>query len=1231
MRTITGPQRTQIAAGTLAIFSKLEIQNPDLAWVDVSTSLSTPDWFNEATLSESIDQVSQSFTAVLLRDAGSLSLAPLRTDSTINRNSVPAYAPMLDVRRMWRVSIAVIAQGSTPISTDWKEVGKGYIDTIDVQGSPSTITITGRDLLAQILDHYMRGVDGITPFPPYSPSGTDSMETVIQQILDDELGTGRANVGSSGITLYTPVSPSYVMKPYTTGAGGLMDALTKVAQLAGMVLRYRYDASDVLRLTLLKPPRTATVADWTIGKDEYSVIPINKLDITGVRTYIDLFYIDSTLGKQHVISPKALTGTLTATSGSATFSTSQAGIVANGSVILVAGNTCVVSAFNGTTGCTLSGTPTFAASPWTTSASLTKYGVRYMKVDLSGSLPMTATNAQAMVDAIRSDLETPWLEQQFTSYGLWFAQLYDYAKTLANGVQYNTDQLGGVTTISHAIRGGTVKTTIGARGQPSGGYRLWTATGLTPPDAATLNVVATPGTTSYSIAWSGTGVLVSIGGATPVPPSASPITVTRNASGGADQVYAFTGTANGKTVSNTVTIPAQSGSTAPSASLIPSLTNNQIDDTTSPVTLTASASNLPAAYTWAIYQGYSKGQYSATASWSGSNASNPLTQTESVTPSVKNAKWFKLVVTVGADTYVAETQVQGLWAFLNPATGQASSGAQDSAGRTINRMFAKPIFSDPDTMAGVPDDVPANRYAVTVNQQSGANRAYVGLDSSSLLVTGVGPGATVAGISAASLSRAQGTGVFSETFSDPGARNNWSVVSGGVEPYIVNETASGLPAGFGPNCFAVVSPTWLVWVHPIPFDPTKLYKMTTRVSTGSYGGGVASQFIAGFVFYKGDGVTVINKVGANAYTNLHYFNVFTSLAYTSNVWETFIGYMYGVGTPIDNANDSTNPSGAPSDAVYFAPIFICNFGGTSTAQMNVDSIEVTEYDPGATQRAYGAIGADANLQQQTLATNGSDTRVIAAGQIRKVGLVNSGSVSFTGTVVNSPTGIVTGGVSYEPSSVWGTQVQADGNAGAGGLAPLTTRQIDECYLYNVTTSGCNVRARLRQVGGSLTARSDTSWSPSSLTTNGSSSVVTSANAPAYDDSYTANFSFNFQHGGGLPKASSISVVVSLDYYNGSSWTSTSTVTFSASDPGTTSGGSGTSTASGTFALVGSVAGRISTSQFRLTILSVSFTGGGSTTLSLTPGSLAYSTSGADQYATKTPTGVTCVVDIVGAS
>jgi hypothetical protein len=75
------------------------------------------------------------------------------------------------------------------------------------------------------------------------------------------------------------------------------------------------------------------------------------------------------------------------------------------------------------------------------------------------------------------------------------------------------------------------------------------------PTSAVLTVTSTPGSTSYSIAWSGTSpITLSIDGAAYATPPSSPITVSRNAPGGANKVYTFKG-ADGST--DTVSVPAQ--------------------------------------------------------------------------------------------------------------------------------------------------------------------------------------------------------------------------------------------------------------------------------------------------------------------------------------------------------------------------------------------------------------------------------------------------------------------------------------------------------------------------------------------------------------------------------------------------------------------------------------------------------------------------------------------------
>ncbi len=583
-RTFTAGERTNIAAAHADIFGRLEITDPDGTWRDVSTALSTPDWFDGATLSESLDANCQTFQATLLRETGALSLAPLMTASTINRNGGGTYAPMLDVARQWRLSIAVPAHGVAPLAGDWKVLGQGYIDTVHVSGDRAVITIAGRDLGAKLLDTYITterqygasdaagtvaGTGGLNTFTRTAGSwtagtlvgarvafyngttyvgsfaitgntttvlsftgdatgatttGTSApMEAVIQELLNDNLGVGV-------VTLYTPVSPSFAITPvFTQAKDSLMNAINQVAALAGFVCKYRFDASDVFRLTLYQPNRSAVVADWVLGPTEYLAVPLNTIDASGVRNTIVVRY------------PDLATGTVaTATS--------------------------------------------------TNAGSVTRYGTRAMQIDLSAKNQIQdATRAQAFAGAICADLASPVLEQRFETFAFWLAQLGDYGQFTQNGVQYDTDQYGGVTAIHHTFANGSVRTVLDVRGKPAGRYATWLGMGaadlgvtwslvvrtrVTASTATTVTVrvaVADPypqGTNSATIAYVQQGT----GGVTPASPgSVTPAatlteavgtytdyTVTRPAFGTGTGRVTFTATATGRTTAtDAVDVPAQ--------------------------------------------------------------------------------------------------------------------------------------------------------------------------------------------------------------------------------------------------------------------------------------------------------------------------------------------------------------------------------------------------------------------------------------------------------------------------------------------------------------------------------------------------------------------------------------------------------------------------------------------------------------------------------------------------
>lgn len=92
----------------------------------------------------------------------------------------------------------------------------------------------------------------------------------------------------------------------------------------------------------------------------------------------DFFQFNDTYLGVTGLSAVAGTGTVSAAAGVATFSTSQAGVVAAGSSITVAGTRYQVDTFNGTTGATISssaGLPTFGATAFTRTSASSEYAV----------------------------------------------------------------------------------------------------------------------------------------------------------------------------------------------------------------------------------------------------------------------------------------------------------------------------------------------------------------------------------------------------------------------------------------------------------------------------------------------------------------------------------------------------------------------------------------------------------------------------------------------------------------------------------------------------------------------------------------------------------------------------------------------------------------------------------------------------------------------------------------
>lgn len=274
-------------------------------------------------------------------------------------------------------------------------------------------------------------------------------------------------------------------------------------------------------------------------------------------------------------------------------------------------------------------------------------------------------------------------------------------------------------------------------------------------------------------------------------------------------------------------------------------------------------------------------------------------------------------------------------------------------------------------------------------------------------------------------------------------------------------------------------------------------------------------------------------------------------------------------------------------------------------------------DPGGDQ-------LDGSVTQQS----GGTARNLAVGRYTVLTGTHAQSVSFPSNYQYPPAVNILGGISYQPAALWGTAVDADTlPTQAGTSAPTSTAQIDEVIAYNVTVSGCVLRARLRQSSPSA-PQSDT-YASGAITTDGGTKEVTTASAPASGDAYTSAYTYDFEIAGVPGKVGSISATVCLDYWGGSGWIQVASATYADTD----SDGDGSVIISGSGSLAAIVSGLTSSSRFRIRLVVNGTSGSGSRTYSVIPSACTYVTTSGDHYTSKTPagSGIYLSVEVIGAS
>jgi hypothetical protein len=298
--------------------------------------------------------------------------------------------------------------GRARVPTDGAKNGHFYritAHTTGITGSTEPTWPTGAG--ATVVD------GGVT----WTESGSTSItagtpvETVIQQILDDNIG---------GITLNTPVSPSWSIKGYKVDRSNVWDAVKKLADQIGWDLRYKWDSgSSSFKLTLYTPNRANTTADRTFTSAQR--YPLTKLttQVQWIRNAVQVVYSDSADLDANKI-PKRKT---------------------------------VVR---------------------TDATSISSYGRRFCEVAESDASNIdSSTEANALADAILSDLANPVAEHECEVPLFRHVELSDLYQWNSDALHYDSNQKLAVTGYAHKITGTSARTTIETRGKPSTGFRRW--------------------------------------------------------------------------------------------------------------------------------------------------------------------------------------------------------------------------------------------------------------------------------------------------------------------------------------------------------------------------------------------------------------------------------------------------------------------------------------------------------------------------------------------------------------------------------------------------------------------------------------------------------------------------------------------------------------------------------------------------------------------------------------
>lgn len=392
------------------------------------------DWLDAVTITDpGGDEPVKNGSISVIRDVGNLSLAPLRDDG-------PSEANVINQNRT-----VVVFMGRAPLNIilepqDCREVFRGKVRG-KLGWNDDRIEVPILDQSADLVD-----LGFIETERDYGSAGGVAVETIMQSILDDNDDSAGTPDAYAAVTLSTPVSPSWLIKPYTQQRETVLQALRTLAQMIGWEVGYRWDSDPTapgFKLTFFEPQRLKDHPDFAFSLDDLYALGVLSLDDTNVRTAFRGVYRSS---ETTLPTKPSLSGT-----GLAYSVDDQGWVDLDGQ-----------------------GNRTNAYLALEATAQRGALGRRFMEMQEDAASQIdTITEMSRMLIAAARDLSDPELEASMESPLMYEATSQSLILLLASFLYANSQTPAAISVTSSTGGGKPARTELSARGKPSLGPRRW--------------------------------------------------------------------------------------------------------------------------------------------------------------------------------------------------------------------------------------------------------------------------------------------------------------------------------------------------------------------------------------------------------------------------------------------------------------------------------------------------------------------------------------------------------------------------------------------------------------------------------------------------------------------------------------------------------------------------------------------------------------------------------------